>query len=200
MKTACLLFVLLLINPWVHAQHTHHTQPAPTAKNVYLAMMDTMMVQMDQAPMGNSPAATFLHQMLAHHRGAIAMASYEIANGHNREMIQLAKSILIEQQSEIEQMQLWLKQLRADTAHPPAAFGAAMKQTMDGMMNALPANKALSDTDRAFAAVMKPHHQAALAMAKVILQFSDEPVIQAYARGLMASQQIEIDQMTDYLN
>ncbi|GAB3804562.1 hypothetical protein GCM10028819_36280 [Spirosoma humi] len=200
MKTACLLFVLVLINPWAQAQHTHHTQPAPATKNVYLAMMDTMMVQMDQAPVGNSPAATFLHQMLAHHQGAIAMASYEIANGHSREMIQLAKSILIEQQSEIGQMQLWLKQVGADTTRPPAAFGAAMKQTMDVMMNALPTDKALSDTDRAFTAVMRPHHQAALAMAKVVLQFSDEPVIVAYARGLMASQQIEIDQMTNYLN
>ena len=200
MKTACLLFVLLLINPWAHAQHHHHTQPAPAAKNVYLALMDTMMVRMDQEPLGNSPAATFLHQMLAHHQGAIAMASYEIANGHNREMIQLAKSILIDQQSEIRQMQLWLKQVRADTALAPTAFGAAMKQTMDVMMNDLPADQTLADIDRAFAAVMKPHHQAALAMAKVVLQFSDERVIQAYARGLIANQQIEIDQMTDYLN
>lgn len=199
MKTACLLFVLLLVNAWAHAQHRHHSQPAPVTKNVYLAIMDTMMIQMDQAPTGNSPAATFLHQMLAHHQGAMAMARYEIANGHYREMIQLAKSILIEQQSEMSQMQLWLNQVRPDTMHLSAAFDSAMKQAMNGMMNALPSTEALSDTDRAFAAVMKPHHQAALAMAKVVMQFSDEPVIQAYAQGLIASQQIEIDQMTNYL-
>ncbi|GAB4014345.1 hypothetical protein GCM10028773_00740 [Spirosoma koreense] len=156
-------------------------------------------MQMDQAPTGNSPAATFLHQMLAHHQGAIAMARYEIENGHHQQMIQLAKSILTEQQSEVEQMQLWLNQVGAKTTLPSAAFDSAMQQTMAGMMNDLPSTEALSDTDRAFAAVMKPHHQAALAMAKVILQFCDEPVIQAYAQGLMASQQIEIDQMMNYL-
>ncbi|GAB4045518.1 hypothetical protein GCM10028810_18590 [Spirosoma litoris] len=191
--------MLVMTNPWAHAQHTHHIQPATSNKNVYLTMMDTMMLQMDKAPTGNSPVAAFLHQMLAHHQGAIAMARYEITNGHNREMIQLAKSILIEQQSEVEQMRLWLKQIRADTTFQPAAFDAAMKQSMALMMNSLPPNEALSDTDRAFAAVMKPHHQAALDMAKVALQFSHEPVIGAYARGLMASQQIEIDQMTNYL-
>lgn len=199
MKTACLLFMLVMTNLWAHAQHTHHIQPATSNKNVYLTMMDTMMLQMDKAPTGNSPVAAFLHQMLAHHQGAIAMARYEIMNGHDREMIQLAKSILIEQQSEVEQMRLWLKQIRADTTFQPAAFDAAMKQSMAVMMNSLPPNEALSNTDRAFAAVMKPHHQAALDMAKVALQFSHEPVIGVYARGLMASQQIEIDQMTNYL-
>ena len=39
-------------------------------------------------------------------------------------------------------------------------------------MKAMPKETGLNVTDRAFAAVMKPHHQAAIDMAKVVLRYS----------------------------
>src|SRR5471030_1266408 len=71
----------------------HHQYPNQS-KNIYLLMMDTMMIQMDKVPPVTSPESDFLYQMIPHHEGAIAMAGYEIAHGQNFEMIQLAKSIL----------------------------------------------------------------------------------------------------------
>lgn len=182
------------------AQHHHQTvTPDQATKQVYLAMMDTMMIHMEEAPVGNSPATSFLHQMIAHHQGAIAMANYEIVHGKNGEMIQLAKSIQVEQKSEIEQMQLWLKQASADSTTIPPMFQPAMGQTMAVMMKMMPPTNALTDTDKAFAAVMKPHHQAAIDMAKVLLRFSANGPVTAYAKQLIANQKIEIDQMSDFL-
>ncbi|GAB3041671.1 DUF305 domain-containing protein [Spirosoma pulveris] len=168
-------------------------------KQVYLAMMDTMMVRMAEAPVGNSPATAFLHQMIRHHQGAMDMANYEIMHGKNGEMVQLAKSIWVEQKSEVEQMQLWLKQAGADTTPIPSTFQPAMEQTMATMMKTMPPAQALTDTDKAFAAVMKPHHQAAIDMAKVLLRYPENGPVNAYAKQLIANQQIEIDQMNEFL-
>lgn len=183
----------------LQAQHPHHVTPDQMPKQIYLTMMDTMMVRMEKAPAGNSPATTFLHQMIVHHQGAIDMADYEISHGKNGEMIQLAKSIRVEQKSEIEQMQLWLKQASASSTTIPPLFQQAMGQTMAMMMKTMPPTHAIMDTDKAFAAVMKPHHQAAIDMAKVLLHYSENGPVNAYAKQLMANQQIEIDQMSDFL-
>lgn len=199
MKKYGFLIAVLVYAQGLQAQHQHHVIPEQTTKQIYLAMMDTMMVRMDEAPAGNSPTTSFLHQMIAHHQGAIAMANYEIIHGKNREMIQLAKSIRVEQKSEIEQMQLWLKQASTDSTTIPPMFQPAMDQTMAVMMKTMPPTHALTDTDKAFAAVMKPHHQAAVDMAKVLLRFSNNGPVSAYAKQLMANQQIEIDQMSDFL-
>lgn len=54
---------------------------------------------------------TFLAGMIAHHKGAIAMAEVEIDKGMNTEAIVLANSIVQGQQSEITTMEAILKRL-----------------------------------------------------------------------------------------
>jgi len=48
--------------------------------------------------------------MLPHHQAAIDMAKAELAHGKDPQMRRLAQEIITDQQSEIELMQLWLKQ------------------------------------------------------------------------------------------
>jgi len=175
-----------------------HQHTATTGKNIFLTMMDSMMVKMDQAPKDKSPGADFLLQMLPHHHGAIMMAQYEIKHGKNAEMVQLAKSILAEQQSEIQQMNLLLK-APANIEMTDTLYQPAMSATMGTMMANLPQQSRLNDTDHAFAAVMLPHHQAAIDMARVVLRFSKDDQVLAFARLLISNEQIEIEQMSAYL-
>jgi uncharacterized protein (DUF305 family) len=193
------LSLLLLAGQLANAQHMpdHHQVSSP--KNIFLAMMDTMMVKMDDAPAGESTGACFILQMIPHHEGAIAMANYEIAYGKDFTIIQLAKSILIEQTYEIQQMRLWLRQSLPDTAKTTADFKQAMNQTMSVMMQNMPANNILTDIDRAFARVMIPHHQAAVDMAKVAIKFTADYQTNAFAKNIISSQQIEIEQMFSFL-
>ncbi len=128
------------------------------------------------------------------------MAEYEIAYGKNAEMIQLAKSILVEQKSEIIQMQLWLKQAKPMSGKLPESFTGAMSETMDTMMRNMPDENDLNDTDRAFAAVMKPHHQAAIDMARVLLKYSKNSAISNYAKKLIVNQQAEVNQLSKFLS
>jgi uncharacterized protein (DUF305 family) len=167
--------------------------------SVFLTMMDEMMQKMDHSPRGKSTGEEFLLQMIPHHEGAIAMANYEIKHGKSMEMVRLAKSIVAEQQIEISQMRLWLKQTVSTDTVMSEKFIASMNRSMDAMMRHLPAGKALNDIDEAFAKVMVPHHQAAIDMAKELLTAPSDSKTTAFAKGLISAEQIEIEQMNAFL-
>jgi len=59
------------------------------------------------------------------------------------------------------------------------------------MMTAKPTN----DPDRDFAAMMIPHHQGAIDMAKVELIYGRDPVLRRLAEGIIVEQQQEIELM-----
>ena len=51
------------------------------------------------------------------------------------------------------------------------------------------------DPDRDFAAMMIPHHQGAIDMAKAELQFGRNPVLRRLAQAIIVEQQQEIETM-----
>ena len=172
-------------------------------ENVFLKMMDTMMMAMDTASLDISPEGNFLRQMIPHHEGAVEMAKYEIANGKDSQMLQLAKSILTEQQGEIAEMKalLHLFPLKVDE-QPSSEYKVAMSAAMDTMMIVTPTDSFLSgkSVDCAFALVMLPHHKAAVDMAAALLRFNPQGQIANYALRIISDQQIEIQQMTMYID
>jgi uncharacterized protein (DUF305 family) len=60
-------------------------------------------------PSGNSDV-DFVKLMLPHHQAAIEMARTQLMYGKDPQMRRLAQEIIADQQSEIELMQLWLKE------------------------------------------------------------------------------------------
>jgi uncharacterized protein (DUF305 family) len=74
------------------------------------------------------------------------------------------------------------------------SFMALMTQAMERMhmdMSIVPSG----DPDRDFAAMMIPHHQGAVDMAKVELQFGKNPVLRRLAQGIIVEQLQEIEVM-----
>jgi uncharacterized protein (DUF305 family) len=60
-------------------------------------------------PSGDSDV-DFVQIMLPHHQAAVEMAKSQLVNGKDPQMRRLAQEIITDQQSEIDLMQLWLKQ------------------------------------------------------------------------------------------
>lgn len=173
----------------------------PVSTNPFLKMMDVMMSRMASIPLAGSVEYGFLAQMIPHHQAAVEMAKYEIVNGKNFEMIQLAKSILAEQQGEIMDMTVMLKSYPTGSDTVSLAYKAAMDRTMEVMMKNTPTDLQLpSDVDCCFAMVMLPHHQAAVDMAVTILKFNPKSQIAIFAQRIIGDQQVEIEQMSEYVN
>ena len=75
------------------------------------------------------------------------------------------------------------------------AFAASMQTMMKGM-NVKPTGK----PDKDFVLMMIPHHQGAIDMAKVELQYGSEPGLRQLATDIVATQEKEIAQMKDWLD
>jgi uncharacterized protein (DUF305 family) len=74
------------------------------------------------------------------------------------------------------------------------SFTSLMMHAVERMhkdMNIVPT----ADPDRDFAAMMIPHHQGAIDMAKVELQFGKNPVLRRLAQGIIVEQLQEIEVM-----
>ena len=77
--------------------------------------MDRMDNGMNSAPMNGDVDHDFSTMMMPHHQGAIDMAKAELAYGKDPVMRRLAEEIVVDQQSEIQAMQLWLSKRPPNT-------------------------------------------------------------------------------------
>ena len=80
--------------------------------------MSGMHKGMHSAPYTGVPDRDFVTMMIPHHQGAIDMAKALLLYGKDPQMRRLAQEIIIDQQSEIQLMQLWLKQHGARLQNP----------------------------------------------------------------------------------
>jgi uncharacterized protein (DUF305 family) len=72
--------------------------------------MQKMHAAMASVEPSGSADVDFAKLMLPHHQAAIDMAKAELLYGKDPQMRRLAQEIITDQQSEIELMQLWIKQ------------------------------------------------------------------------------------------
>jgi uncharacterized protein (DUF305 family) len=94
---------------------------ATTDKTFDQLMADAMSMMhkgMHTAPQTGDPDHDFVTMMIPHHQGAIDMAKALLLYGKNPQMRRLAQEIITDQQSEIQLMQLWLKQHGANSQKP----------------------------------------------------------------------------------
>jgi hypothetical protein len=81
---------------------------------------------------------------------------------------------------------------------PPVSEGNPVATQMNDAMARMHRDMAMpssGDSDRDFAAMMIPHHQGAVDMARIELQSGKDPVLRRLAQGIIVEQLQEIDVM-----
>src|SRR6266403_1691344 len=96
---------------WGQDSHSNTGVATPESKwSELVGSMHVMHAAMTSVQPTGDNDADFVRLMLPHHQAAIDMAKTQLLYGQDAQMRRLAQEIITDQQSEIELMQLWLKQ------------------------------------------------------------------------------------------
>ena len=109
-----ILVVLIVAGALWAQQRGRHPPDFSAAKgsdwSQLVAAMEKMHDAMKSVKQSGNPDVDFVQLMLPHHQAAIDMAKTQLIYGKDAQIRRLAQEIITDQQSEIDLMQLWLKQ------------------------------------------------------------------------------------------
>lgn len=131
----------------------------------------------------------FLRQMVPHHEAAIAMAQLALEKAKHPEIRRLARGIAGSQAAEIRQMKAWHREWFGSALRPDT--GTALMGTDVGALGTASGD----DFDRAFLAMMIPHHASAVLMADGVTLGGPRPELVTLADDMIAAQAKEIGRM-----
>ena len=138
----------------------------------------------------------FINAMAPHHQGAVEMANVALANAEHPELRQLAQNIIAGQSAEIERLRA-IKERKFGSSDLPTQMSDEEMEMM-GMMKDPQELASQQPFDRAFIDEMIPHHVAAIEMARVAQENTSDEEVREVARGIVAAQEAEIEQMTGW--
>jgi uncharacterized protein (DUF305 family) len=158
------------------------------------------------SPSDSSPEAGFARDMMVHHAQAVEMAEIVRDKTESEEIRTLAADIALTQQAQIGQMQGWLQVWDL----PPTGTEPAMSwmgEPHEGRMPGMASPEEINDLQQAspeeaealFLQLMVPHHEAAVPMARAVLEETDRKEVERLAGSIVASQQAEIELMQGLL-
>ncbi len=131
--------------------------------------------------------ALFIDSMIVHHQGAIAMAQEALTKAQHTELKQFAQNVIMVQDGEITQMQVW-----RNNWYPTVAISAGTGTDMGDMMVAQDESVSY---DLRWIDAMISHHQAAITMAQEALTKAEHADIKNLAQAIIDAQSAEITQL-----
>jgi uncharacterized protein (DUF305 family) len=184
--------------------------------------MSKMMADMTIKPTGDVDK-DFVAMMVPHHQGAIDMAEAELRYGHNELLQRISQEIIAEQLQEIAAMRVavgdkvspYQAMLAASATRSPAQVGPGSSSPMATQKDSLTSekpylaetaaamNKMMADMsikpteniDRDFVAMMIPHHQGAIDMARAELRYGHSAQLRPVVQEIIVDQMYEITMM-----
>lgn len=109
--------ILLILIPVITPASLRQDPPLAEKKaapgpdwSALMSAMDKMHATMASVQPSGNADVDFVRLMLPHHQAAIDMAKTQLLYGKDPQMRRMAQEIVTDQQSEIQLMELWLKQ------------------------------------------------------------------------------------------
>lgn len=184
--------------PHDHPAGTEHpvsgdNKPAETHDMNSMGGMSDMM-QMLEGKTGDEFDKAFIQSMRPHHQSAIDMAKLAETQAKHDEIKQLAKEIIVAQNKEIDMMKQWERDWKYTDGHTDHSHDLPVDQSMTNMLK----GKTGDEFDKAFIAMMIPHHQGAVDMAGKAKISAKHEEIKTMANEIISSQNKEIKMMRDW--
>ena len=171
---------------------TSHAHPDTTTETSGIkVLMDSMMMRMHQHKSTGNNDVDYANMMLQHHQGAVDMAVLQESKGSNLVLKEFSRKVITDQQKEIAMMAEFISKAPASTSPNNEIFKLAMDSSMQTMMKA--ETKIYNEIDKDFVAQMIPHHQSAVDMATVYLQYGTNDILRKMSQSIVQSQAKEIE-------
>jgi uncharacterized protein (DUF305 family) len=138
----------------------------------------------------------FAQAMVPHHESAVAMAEIALRPAQSDFVRDLARAIVSTQRSEIVALERIDARLEKDGVQTGDLGVPHHMQGMDGDPAEL---RDAKDFDRAFAEMMIPHHEGAIAMAEAQLDKGEDDELKRLSQTIVAAQRREIADMRAFL-
>jgi uncharacterized protein (DUF305 family) len=166
-------------------------------KNQMMTIMHQMMDEMNAMQMTKDPDNDFAMMMMMHHQGAINMANAELKDGNDATMKDVAQMMITAQTAEITQLNTFL-QGHAPHLNVPE-FDSKMMMGMEKMGRNADLQIINGNTDHDFAMLMIGHHQSAIEMAQMELDYGTHEEMKTMASKIIEEQQKEIKDLQEWL-
>jgi uncharacterized protein (DUF305 family) len=199
------------------AQHQGHPMPMPGNSGHMMPGMKSLSVMpMNEASKAFTEANMKMHKdmaivfsgsanvdfakgMIPHHQGAIDMSTIVLKYGKDAEVRKLATDIIAAQKTEIAQMSAWLAKNASQASSSDASAVAKAFTDVNSRMHGAMTMNFTGNADVDFMKGMIPHHEGAVAMAKVLLQFGKDAELRKLADDVVRTQNEEITMMRAWL-
>ena len=125
-RAVALTILILMTGVPSYSQHSHGaSQPISDlqAWSDLRRSMRSMHDVMSSIRSTGNDDEDFVRLMLPHHQAALDMARVELMHGQDPQMRRLAQEIITDQETEIELMQLWLRQNHVGKPQPSSSAG-----------------------------------------------------------------------------
>jgi len=166
-------------------------------KNQMMTIMHQMMDKMNAMQMTKDPDNDFAMMMTMHHQGAIDMANAELKDGTDATMKAIAQKMITAQTQEIAQLNTFLKGHAPHLSLPE--FDAKMMMGMEKMGRNADLQVINGRIDHDFAILMTGHHQSAIEMSKMELDYGTHTEMKTMASKIIEDQEMEIKELQEWL-
>jgi uncharacterized protein (DUF305 family) len=182
-----------------HSDHNAKAQAMAPSTKAFNQANATMHKDMS-IPFSGNADHDFVRGMIPHHQGAIDMAKIVLQYGKTAEAKSLATAIIKAQDVEIAEMKSWLLNNPTPVSSPDAAAIKAAYAAVNDQMHKDMMIKFTDNADLDFLSGMIPHHEAAVAMAKILKQHGKDTALLRLADNIIQSQNTEISLMRKLLS
>ncbi|WP_310556289.1 DUF305 domain-containing protein [Flavobacterium sp.] len=173
----------------------NHSMPI---ENELMESMNKTTTIMNNTTMNGDFDFDFANLMIMHHQMANDMSRIEIEKGSDETIKKMANGIIVAQEIEIRQMQQFLQNYKIPVPNNQISNSYKIAAEMKSMIDNMSKIKMFENMDEDYVAMMIPHHQSAVSMAKQQLNFGKQDVLLELSKNIIEDQSFEIEEFKNW--